>query len=124
MKIEGIEPVEILHKLLELKAPERAIKPEDRQDSAQAGKIAPIARPRAKLLDKHINRLIKHPLFEGYALTRQDVMVIADLWQFHLEMPGRGSIWSGICASAKIERHKVTECLEYRQAPGAQHHLL
>ncbi len=113
MKIEGIEPVEILHKLLELKAPERVIKPEDRQDSAQAGGIAPIARPMAKLLDKHINRLIKHPLFEGYALTRQDVMVIADLWQFHLEMPGRGSIWSGICASAKIERHKVTECLEY-----------
>ena len=40
-------------------------------------------------------------------------MVIADLWQFHLELPGRGSSWISICASAKIRRYQVTSCLKY-----------
>ena len=113
MKIEGIEPVEILHKLIELKAPEQVFDLEDQAESTQGQDMAPIAKPKAKLLNKHICQLIKHPLFESYSLTKQDVMVIADLWQFHLELPGRGSSWAGICASAKIRRYKATECLEY-----------
>ncbi len=40
-------------------------------------------------------------------------MVIADLWQSHLELPGRDSSWASICASAKIKRYQVTECLKY-----------
>ena len=113
MKIEGIEPVEILHKLIELKAPEQVFDQDDQIDSTQAQDMAPIAKPKAKLLNKHIHQLIKHHLFESYSLTKQDVMVIADLWQFHLELPGRGSSWASICASAKIRRYQVTECLKY-----------
>ncbi|HCX60301.1 MAG TPA: hypothetical protein DG355_06520, partial [Candidatus Cloacimonas sp.] len=81
MKIEGIEPVEILHKLIELKAPEQVFDLDDQIYSTQAQDMAPIAKPKAKLLNKHIHQLIKHPLFESYSLTKQDVMVIADLWQ-------------------------------------------
>ncbi|MDI9524989.1 MAG: ATP-binding protein [Candidatus Cloacimonadota bacterium] len=113
MKIEGIEPVEILHKLFELNAQEQSINLDNQLESAHAQDMVPVAKPRAKLLNKHIRQLITHPLFEGYGLTRQDVMVIADLWQFHLELPGRGSNWACICASARIERHRVSECLEY-----------
>ena len=113
MKIEGIEPVEILHKLIELKAPEQVFDQDDQIDSTQAQDMAPIAKPKAKLLNKHIHQLIKHPLFESYSLAQQDVMVIADLWQFQLELPGRGSSWISICASAKIRRYQVTECLKY-----------
>ncbi len=113
MKIEGIEPVEILHKLIELKAPVQVFDMEDQPETTQDQDKAPIARPNARLLNKHIHQLIKHPLFESYSLTRQDVMVIADLWQFHLDKPGRGIGWAGICASAKIKRYKITECLEY-----------
>ena len=55
MKIEGIEPVEILHKLIELKAPEQVYDLEDQLETIQAQDMALIAKPKAKLLNKHIH---------------------------------------------------------------------
>jgi AAA+ superfamily predicted ATPase len=113
MKIEGIEPVEILHKLIELKPMKHDFDLEDEPETIQNTVSTDIDATNAKLINKHIRQLIKHPLFESYCLSQQDVMVIADLWQFHLELPGRGSSWISICASAKIRRYQVTECLKY-----------
>ncbi|MDZ4121223.1 MAG: ATP-binding protein, partial [Candidatus Cloacimonadaceae bacterium] len=64
-------------------------------------------------LQKYILELIKHPLLEGYKLTQADVLAIADLWQYHLELPGRGIDWASICRSAKIRRMNITECFAY-----------
>lgn len=113
MKIEGIEPVEILHRLIELKPLKHDFDMEDEPEPTQNGVHTAINASNAKLINKHVRQLIKHPLFESYIFTKQDVMVIADLWQFHLELPGRGSSWASICASAKIKRYNVTECLKY-----------
>ncbi len=113
MKIDGIEPVEILHKLIELKPMKHDFDMEDEPETTQNAVPTAIDASNAKLINKHIRQLIRHPLFESYCLSQQDVMVIADLWQFHLEMPGRGSSWISICASAKIRRYQVTECLKY-----------
>jgi len=113
MKIEGIEPVEILHKLIELKPMKHDFDMEDEPETTQNTVPTAIDASNAKLINKHIRQLIRHPLFESYCLSQQDVMVIADLWQFHLELPGRGSSWISICASAKIRRYQVTECLKY-----------
>jgi AAA+ superfamily predicted ATPase len=113
MKIEGIEPVEILHKLIELKPMKHDFDMEDEPETTQNAFPTAIDASNAKLINKHIRQLIRHPLFESYCLSQQDVMVIADLWQFHLELPGRGSSWISICASAKIRRYQVTECLKY-----------
>ena len=113
MKIEGIEPVEILHKLIELKPLKHDFDLEDEPETTQTAVPTTIDDSNAKLINKHIRQLIRHPLFESYCLSQQDVMVIADLWQFHLELPGRGSSWISICASAKIRRYQVTECLKY-----------
>jgi len=111
MKIEGIEPVEILHKLIELKPMKHDM--EDEQEPTQNAVTTAIDASNAKLINKHVRQLIKHPLFESYSLSQQDVMVIADLWQFHLELPGRGSSWASICASAKIRRYQAIACLKY-----------
>ena len=113
MKTEDIEPVEILHKLIELKPMKHDFDMEDEPETTQNTVPTDIDASNAKLINKHIRQLIKHPLFESYCLSQQDVMVIADLWQFHLELPGRGSSWISICASAKIRRYQVTECLKY-----------
>ncbi len=113
MKIEGIEPVEILHRLIELKPLKHDFDMEDEPEPTQNAVPTAIDAPNIKLINKHVRQLVKHPLFESFCLSQQDVMVIADLWQFHLELPGRGSSWAGICASAKIKRYKVTECLAY-----------
>lgn len=113
MKIEGIEPVEILHRLIELKPMKHDFDMEDEPESTQNTVSTAIDTSNAKLINKHVRQLVKHPLFESYGLSQQDVMVIADLWQFHLELPGRGSSWASICASAKIRRYKVTACLKY-----------
>ena len=113
MKIEGIEPVEILHKLIELKPMKHDFDMEDEPETTQNAFPTAIDASNAKLINKHIRQLIRHPLFESYCLSQQDVMVIADLWQFHLELPGRGSSWISICSCAKIRRYQVTECLKY-----------
>ncbi len=113
MKIEGIEPVEILHRLIELKPLNHDFDMEDEPEPTQNAVPTAINASNAKLINKHVRQLIKHPLFESYSFTKQDVMVIADLWQFHLELPGRGSSWASICASAKIRRYQVTEGLKY-----------
>lgn len=113
MKIEGIEPVEILHRLIELKPLNHDFDLEDEPEPTQKAVPTAIDASNAKLINKHVRQLIKHPLFESYSFTKQDVMVIADLWQFHLELPGRGSSWASICASAKIRRYQVTACLKY-----------
>ena len=113
MKIEGIEPIEILHKLIELKPLKHDFDMEDEPESTQNTVPPTIDSSNAKLINKHVSQLVKHPLFESYSLSQQDVMVIADLWQFHLELPGRGSSWASICASAKIRRYQVTEGLKY-----------
>ncbi|NLM89725.1 MAG: hypothetical protein GX179_00840, partial [Candidatus Cloacimonetes bacterium] len=113
MKIDGIEPVEILHKLIELKPMKHDFDMEDEPETTQNTVPTAIDASNAKLINKHIRQLIRHPLFESYCLSQQDVMVIADLWQFHLELPGRGSSWISICSCAKIRRYQVTECLKY-----------
>jgi len=113
MKIEGIEPVEILHRLIELKPLKHDFDMDDEPEPTQNTVPAAIDASNAKLINKHVRQLVKHPLFESYNLSQQDVMVIADLWQFHLELPGRGSSWASICASAKIRRYQVTACLKY-----------
>lgn len=113
MKIDGIEPVEILHKLIELKPMKHDFDMEDEPETTQNAVPTAIDASNAKLINKHIRQLIRHPLFESYCLSKQDVMVIADLWQFHLELPGRGSSWISICSCAKIRRYQVTECLKY-----------
>ena len=113
MKIDGIEPVEILHKLIELKPMKHDFDMEDEPETTQNTVPTAIDASNAKLINKHIRQLIRHPLFESYCLSKQDVMVIADLWQFHLELPGRGSSWISICSCAKIRRYQVTECLKY-----------
>jgi AAA+ superfamily predicted ATPase len=113
MKTEDIEPVEILHKLIELKPMKHDFDMEDEPETTQNTVPTDIDASNAKLINKHIRQLIKHPLFESYCLSQQDVMVIADLWQFHLELPGRGSSWISICSSAKIRRYQVTKCLKY-----------
>ena len=113
MKIDGIEPVEILHKLIELKPMKHDFDMEDEPETTQNAVPTAIDASNAKLINKHIRQLIRHPLFESYCLSQQDVMVIADLWQFHLELPGRGSSWISICSCAKIRRYQVTECLKY-----------
>jgi len=113
MKIEGIEPVEILHRLIELKPLKHDFDMDDEPESTQNTVPTTIDTPNAKLINKHVRQLVKHPLFESYSLSQQDVMVIADLWQFHLELPGRGSSWASICASVKIRRYQVTACLKY-----------
>lgn len=113
MKIEGIEPVEILHRLNELKPLKHDFDMEDEPEPTQKAIPTAIDASKAKLINKHIRQLIKHPLFESYSLAQQDVMVIADLWQFQLELPGRGSSWASICASAKIRRYQLTACLKY-----------
>lgn len=113
MKIEGIEPVEILHRLIELKSMKLDFDMEDEPEPTQNAVPTSIDASNAKLINKHVRQLIKHSLFESYSLSQQDVMVIADLWQFHLELPGRGSSWASICASAKIRRYQVTACLKY-----------
>jgi len=113
MKIEGIEPVEILHRLIELKPLKHDFDMEDEPEPTQNTVPTTIDTSNAKLINKHVRQLVKHPLFESYSLSQQDVMVIADLWQFHLELPGRGSSWASICASAKIKRYQVTACLKY-----------
>ncbi|MFA6911423.1 MAG: ATP-binding protein, partial [Candidatus Cloacimonadaceae bacterium] len=111
--IEGIEPVEILHKLIELKPMKHDFDMEDEPEPTKNTVPTTIDTSNAKLINKHVRQLVKHPLFEDYNLSQQDVMVIADLWQFHLELPGRGSSWASICASAKIRRYQVTACLKY-----------
>jgi AAA+ superfamily predicted ATPase len=113
MKTEDIEPVEILHKLIELKPMKHDFDMEDEPETTQNTVPTAIDASNAKLINKHIRQLIRHPLFESYCLSKQDVMVIADLWQFHLELPGRGSSWISICSCAKIRRYQVTECLKY-----------
>lgn len=111
MKIEGIEPVEILHRLIELNPMKHDM--EDEPEPTRNTVPAAFDASNAKLINKHVRQFVKHPLFESYSLIKQDVMVIADLWQFHLELPGRGSSWASICASAKIRRYQVTACLKY-----------
>lgn len=113
MKIEGIEPVEILHRLIELKPLKHDFDMEDEPEPTQNAVPTAIDASNIKSINKHVRQLVKHPLFESFCLSLQDVMVIADLWQFHLELPGRGSSWAGICASAKIRRYQVTACLKY-----------
>lgn len=113
MKIEGIEPVEILHKLIELKAPKQAFENEIQLKPTQAQGLAIPQKAPAKQLNTHIHQLIQHPLLENYKLKQQDVLVLADLWQCHIEFPGRSISWESICFSAKIDCYKLTECLEY-----------
>lgn len=112
MKFEGTEPVEILQKLIELKPPEPMFEEDQDKDTCSNVEV-PKNNLIAKILNKHIRCLIKHPLFEKYNLTHPDVMVIADLWHYHLELPGRGSSLSSICFSAKIKRHRISECFDY-----------
>ena len=113
MKTEGIEPIEILHRLITLKPLKHGFEMEDEPESNQNTVITTIDTSKAKLINKHVHQLVKHPLLESYSLSQQDVMVIADLWQFHLELPCRGSSLASITASAKIRRYQATECLKY-----------
>ncbi|HNQ43285.1 MAG TPA: AAA family ATPase, partial [Candidatus Cloacimonadota bacterium] len=113
MKMVGIEPVEILQKLIELKPPGQRFDVQDQSEVDRLEAPAQKSESSKKLLNRHIRSLIKHPLLERYGLTNQDVLVIADLWQDYLEHPGRGINWSGICMSAKIKRYRVVEGLEY-----------
>ena len=113
MKIEGREPAEILQNLIELKSTDAYFSLENPDDDpiTDVPKIKDTAK--SKLLTKHIRQLIRHPLFEQYNLSSQDALVIADLWQLHLDNPGRGAVWSSICFSAKLAKFKVAECLDY-----------
>jgi len=113
MKIEGIKAVEILHKLIELKPAARSGDPDDHPEPVSVASVSIDSETDVKELELHISRLIRHPLFERYQLQYRDVMVIAELWQQHLEHVGRGSAWSEICAGASINRNKVSECLAY-----------
>jgi len=113
MKIECREPVEILYKVIELKAPKQVRDLEDHLYANHSEDFASITKPNGKLLNKNIRHFISHPLFTRYSLSQGDVMVIADLWHYHLEYIGSSRNWTSICSSAKIKPYKVTECLEY-----------
>lgn len=113
MKIECVEPVEILHRLIELKPHKEVFEMEDEPELAQISEDLSIEVSKAREMKRHIQQLIKHPLFEYYCLSQQDVMVIADLWEYQLEFPGRSSGWSNICSSAEISRYQVTQSLNY-----------
>ena len=64
MKIEGIEPIEILHKLIELKPLKHDFDMEDEPEPTQNAVPTSIDASNAKLINKHVRQLIKHSLFE------------------------------------------------------------
>lgn len=113
MKIEGMEPVEILQKLYELKTANQFCNLEGTDDESAPNGIATDKVAKPKEFTKHIRQLITHSQFKQYKLSAQDVIVIADLWHYHLEFTGRTSGWSSICLSAKIDTYKVSDCLDY-----------
>jgi len=113
MKTGQIQAAEILYQLTELRPVEQTFEGEKQAGCAPQVEPDPESGPKLKRLKKQISNLIRHPLFEGYKLSSRDLMVIADLWNYHLEYPGRGSNWIFLCKSAGIPHYRVTECLEY-----------
>lgn len=96
MKNEGVEPVEILHKVIELKPPERSLDPEDQLESSR--QVENIPKRQQILLSFEIRQLIKHPLFEGFDLKFRfrlpDLESRRKLWGLNLrkEIAGSGDI--------------------------------
>ncbi len=109
MWIEVRAPVEILHKLIELKPAQ--------QVSSVGNQIAPnagcLSKPDVKRLNEHVQQLITHPLFECYQLNQTDVMVIVELWRNHLDSQGLSLAWPVVCACTNIQRYDVRTCAEY-----------
>ncbi len=113
MKFEGMKPLEILHRLTELKPMKQKSGKETKVELGKAAGADASKNSEVRQANTCISQLIKHPLLREYKLSQRDVMVIVDLWQYHLEFPGRSSSWGAICNGAKIKRHQMNDCIAY-----------
>ncbi|MDZ4181473.1 MAG: hypothetical protein U1B83_01255, partial [Candidatus Cloacimonadaceae bacterium] len=112
MKIEAMKPVEILQRLIQLKSSNQSDL-EDPEEAASANATTKKQTAQASGVQRQIAHLIKHPQFLHYQLSARDAMVIADLWNYHLEYTGHTSGFSSLCQSARLDQYRVSECLDY-----------
>ncbi|MCB5287802.1 MAG: ATP-binding protein [Candidatus Cloacimonetes bacterium] len=113
MQIEGIKPLDILQKLIRLKTFEKELDDEQGSGPETEQQGRKLLRGNGRAFTKHIHSFIQYPSFQEYALSKQDVLVIAFLWQEHLEQTGRGVNWTEICGSVQLDALRVKDCLDY-----------
>ncbi|MDD2423224.1 MAG: ATP-binding protein [Candidatus Cloacimonetes bacterium] len=113
MQIEGIKPLDILQKLIKLKTLKKELDEEQGSEPEAGQPGRKLQRGTGRGLTKQIHSFIQYPSFEGYALSKQDVLAIAFLWEEHLEQVGRGVSWTEICGSVQLDTLRVKDCLEY-----------
>ena len=109
MNIEGMKPVEILHRLINPDG-EDPVYSEGSSILAAMETVTP-AKPQESGEDIH--SFIAHPGLQEYGLTERDVLVISLMWERHLEQIGMGLDWTDICGRAQLNKYRVTDCLAY-----------